>query len=98
MTTRIRRYVETDTGHRVPNHKSKCRHFHGHRYRFEAEIEGDIVDQEGVSEEGMLMDFSDVSQILTVYIHDVVDHAFVVYEGDEEREPYYHNYRPTIEQ
>ena len=84
MTTRIRRYVETDTGHRVPNHKSKCRHFHGHRYRFEAEIEGDIVDQEGVSEEGMLMDFSDVSQILTVYIHDVVDHAFVVYEGDEE--------------
>jgi len=48
MTTRIRRYVETDTGHRVPNHKSKCRHFHGHRYRFEAEIEGDIVDTPGV--------------------------------------------------
>ena len=44
MTTRIRRYVETDTGHRAPNHKSKCRHFHGHRYRFEAEIEGDIVE------------------------------------------------------
>ena len=84
MTTRIRRYVETDTGHRVPNHKSKCRHFHGHRYRFEAEIEGDIVETSGVSEEGMLMDFSDVSKILTVYIHDVVDHAFVVYEGDEE--------------
>ena len=84
MTTRIRRYVETDTGHRVPNHKSKCRHFHGHRYRFEAEIEGDIVETTGVSEEGMLMDFSDVSHILTVHIHDVVDHAFVVYEGDEE--------------
>ena len=43
MVTRIRRYVETDTGHRVPNHKSKCRHMHGHRYRFEAEIEGDVV-------------------------------------------------------
>ena len=84
MTTRIRRYVETDTGHRVPNHKSKCRHFHGHRYRFEAEIEGDIVETSGVSEEGMLMDFSDVSKILTVHIHDVVAHAFVVYEGDEE--------------
>ena len=58
MTTRIRRYVETDTGHRVPNHKSKCRHMHGHRYRFEAEIEGDVVQDTGVSEEGMLMDFS----------------------------------------
>jgi len=83
MTTYIRRYVETDTGHRVPNHKSKCKHMHGHRYRFEAEIEGDLVTQKGVSEEGMLMDFSDISAILTTHIHDVVDHAFVVYQGDE---------------
>ena len=49
MTTRIRRYVETDTGHRVPNHKSKCRHMHGHRYRFEAEIEGDTVQSKYTS-------------------------------------------------
>jgi 6-pyruvoyltetrahydropterin/6-carboxytetrahydropterin synthase len=56
---------------------------HGHRYRFEAEIEGDVVTQKGVSEEGMLMDFSDISEILTVHIHDVVDHAFIVYQGDE---------------
>ena len=84
MVTRIRRYVETDTGHRVPNHKSKCRHMHGHRYRFEAEIEGDVVQETGVSEEGMLMDFSDVSKILMREVHDVVDHAFVVYEGDRD--------------
>jgi 6-pyruvoyltetrahydropterin/6-carboxytetrahydropterin synthase len=57
---------------------------HGHRYRFEAEIEGDIVEKSGVSEEGMLMDFSDVSAILTEHVHDVVDHAFVVYQGDEQ--------------
>ena len=84
MATRIRRWVETDTGHRVPNHKSKCRHMHGHRYRWEAELEGDIVTLGGVSDEGMLMDFSDVSAILNEYIHDVVDHAFIVYERDKE--------------
>ena len=84
MVTRIRRWVETDTGHRVPNHKSKCRHMHGHRYRWEAELEGDVVTLGGVSEEGMLMDFSDVSAILNEYIHDVVDHAFIVYEGDKQ--------------
>jgi 6-pyruvoyltetrahydropterin/6-carboxytetrahydropterin synthase len=55
---------------------------HGHRYRFEAEIEGDVVQDSGVSDEGMLMDFSDISEILTVHIHDIVDHAFVVYEHD----------------
>ena len=83
MTTYIRRYVETDTGHRVPNHKSKCKHMHGHRYRWEAEIEGDVVTEKGVSEEGMLIDFSDISDILTIHIHDVVDHAFIVYQGDD---------------
>ena len=84
MTSIIRRWIETDTGHRVPNHKSKCKHMHGHRYRWEAEIEGEVVTEKGVSEEGMLIDFSDISQILTEYIHDVVDHAFVVYKGDDE--------------
>ena len=83
MTTRVRRWVETDTGHRVPNHKSKCRHMHGHRYRWEVELEGEVVIERGASDEGMLMDFSDISRILDEYIHDVVDHAFVVYEGDE---------------
>ena len=56
---------------------------HGHRYRWEAVIEGDIIQESGVSDEGMLMDFSDISEILTKYIHDVVDHSFIVYENDE---------------
>ena len=82
MSTSIRRWVETDTGHRVPNHSSKCRHIHGHRYRWEAEIQGDIIDVEGVSEQGMLIDFSTISSILNKYIHDIVDHAFLIYSGD----------------
>ena len=84
MTTKIRRWIETDTGHRVPNHKSKCRNIHGHRYRWEVELEGTTVTAKGTSDEGMLMDFSDVKSILMEYIHDVVDHAFLVYEGDTE--------------
>ena len=84
MTTKIRRWVETDTGHRVPNHSSKCRNMHGHRYRWEVELEGDVITNVGASEEGMLMDFADVSAILTQHIHDVVDHAFIVYDEDAE--------------
>ena len=44
----------------------------------------EIVDVEGVSDEGMLIDFSDVSAILKEHVHDVVDHAFIVYSGDED--------------
>jgi len=57
---------------------------HGHRYRWEAELEGEVVALSGASDEGMLMDFSDVSEILENHIHDLVDHAFIVYEGDDD--------------
>ena len=30
------------------------------------------------------MDFSDISTILTKVVHDVIDHAFVVYSGDKD--------------
>ncbi len=83
MVSRIRRWVETDTGHRVPNHKSNCCNLHGHRYRWEAELEGEIITTPGISEQGMVIDFSDVSSILKDRIHDVVDHAFIVYCEDE---------------
>jgi 6-pyruvoyltetrahydropterin/6-carboxytetrahydropterin synthase len=83
MTTTIRRWVETDTGHRVPNHASKCAHLHGHRYRFEAEVAGDLVTTSGASDEGMVVDFGDISRILNEHVHDVVDHAFLVHEEDE---------------
>jgi len=82
MSLRITRWVETDTGHRVPNHKSHCRNLHGHRYRWEAEVEGTVVQSIGASDEGMVVDFSDIKEALMTRIHDVVDHAFVVYEGD----------------
>ena len=47
-------------------------------------MEGDVVTEKGVSDEGMLMDFSDLSRILEENIHDVIDHAFVVFDGDED--------------
>ncbi len=83
MTTLIRRWVETDTGHRIPNHKAKCCNLHGHRYRWEAEVEGETVTESGVSDEGMVIDFGHINQILTEHVHDIIDHAFVVWEGDE---------------
>ena len=83
MKTTIRRWVDTDTGHRIPNHKVKCCNLHGHRYRWEAEVEGDTVTETGVSDEGMVIDFADINRMLTEHVHDVIDHAFVVWEGDE---------------
>ncbi len=80
ITTRL----EFDAGHRIPHHRSQCRNLHGHRYTIEITLNGKIISKQGASENGMLMDFSDVKRIAKKCIVDVWDHAFIVYEGDSE--------------
>lgn len=80
ITTRL----EFDAGHRIPSHKSQCRNLHGHRYAIEITLTGDIIQQEGTSEDGMVMDFSDVKALARKAIIEPWDHAFLVYKGDTE--------------
>lgn len=80
ITTRL----EFDAGHRIPDHKSQCRNLHGHRYALEITLSGDIINQEKMSENGMVMDFSDVKRIARDSVVDVWDHAFLVYKNDVE--------------
>lgn len=82
MSTTITKYIEIDMGHRIPNHKSKCRNLHGHRYRIEVCVSGDVIDLDGQSDEGMVIDFSDVKNAL-MKIDELYDHSCVVYHADE---------------
>ena len=78
----ITRRLEFDAGHRIPHHKSQCRHLHGHRYALEVTLSGEIIQTEDASERGMVMDFADVKNIALEKIANLWDHAFLVYQGD----------------
>jgi len=78
----ITRKLEFDAGHRIPDHKSQCRNLHGHRYTVEITLTGRVIDIEGSSDNGMIMDFSDVKAIAKQHLVDVWDHAFLVYAKD----------------
>lgn len=78
----ITRRLEFDAGHRIPHHASKCRHLHGHRYALEITLAGDVIRTEGVAEQGMVMDFSEVKAIALAAVVEHWDHAFLVYQGD----------------
>jgi 6-pyruvoyltetrahydropterin/6-carboxytetrahydropterin synthase len=78
----ITRKLEFDAGHRIPDHKSQCRNLHGHRYTLEITLTGQVITAEGNSDNGMIMDFSDVKAIAKEHLVDVWDHAFLVYEKD----------------
>ena len=78
----ITKEIQFDMGHRVPNHKSKCRSPHGHRVKVVACVKGALNSQWGESDEGMVMDFGDLKQAM-MSLHDLYDHSFVYYEFDE---------------
>ncbi|AXA90884.1 6-carboxytetrahydropterin synthase QueD [Massilia sp. YMA4] len=78
----ITRKLEFDAGHRIPDHKSQCRNLHGHRYTLEITLTGQVITAEGNSDNGMIMDFSDVKAIAKEHLVDVWDHAFLVYDKD----------------
>ena len=78
----ITRRLEFDAGHRIPDHKSQCRHLHGHRYVLEITLSGDIIRQDGNAANGMVMDFSEVKALARQHLVDRWDHAFLAYAGD----------------
>ncbi|MDP1558096.1 MAG: 6-carboxytetrahydropterin synthase QueD [Nitrosomonas sp.] len=78
----ITRRLEFDAGHRISTHNSQCRHLHGHRYVIEITLSGNIISDEGVVEQGMVMDFSEVKRIAKSVLVDKWDHAFLAYSGD----------------
>jgi len=80
ITTRL----EFDAGHRIPNHKSNCKNLHGHRYAIEVTVTGPIHEDNKSSDFGMVIDFSDVKQIIKDLVVECWDHAFIVYQDDKE--------------
>lgn len=86
---RITKIIEWDMGHRIPNHKSKCKNPHGHRYKLEITVEGDLSAKIGESNQGMVIDFSDIKKILMTEVHDVCDHGFMYWENDLEMSKFY---------
>jgi 6-pyruvoyltetrahydropterin/6-carboxytetrahydropterin synthase len=79
---RVTRRLEFDAGHRIPDHKSQCRHLHGHRYAIEITLVGDIICQPGDSANGMVMDFSEIKSLAQQHLVDRWDHSFLVYADD----------------
>jgi 6-pyruvoyltetrahydropterin/6-carboxytetrahydropterin synthase len=78
----ITKEIEIDMGHRIPNHKSKCSSCHGHRYKIEVGVDGNLITTEGSSDEGMVIDFGDLKQVMIDVLDKQFDHGFIIYEKD----------------
>ena len=96
---KIGKVIQWDMGHRVLNHRSVCKGLHGHRYKAEICVEGNLVEQKDASEEGMVIDFADIKKIAQKFIQEELDHAFMVWEKDIELLEFFKNskgHKPVI--
>lgn len=64
-----------DCAHLLTGHQGLCANLHGHTYKLQVELEGQLIDA-GPSK-GMVIDFSDLKALVKERIVDVFDHAFI---------------------
>jgi len=72
-----------DMAHILDGHDGKCQNLHGHTYKLQVEVSGELV-QHG-AKKGMVVDFTDVKTVVKTVILDPMDHAFI-YDTTSERE------------
>lgn len=94
MSYSVIRTHEICAGHRVVGHESKCRHLHGHNYKFHFKVAPKIQakgmkPKEGAQEShmcldsvGRVIDFSVVKSTLCEWLENNWDHKFLHWEHD----------------
>ena len=58
--------------HHLPKHPGKCKNLHGHEWKLEVTISGQID-----AETGMIIDFSDLKKIVNENVIDKLDHSYL---------------------
>lgn len=71
-----------DSAHQLVGHKGKCANLHGHTYKLHVALKGQPNLEKGSSDEGFVIDFTDLKKIVKEKIVDRLDHAFIA-QGNE---------------
>lgn len=92
MPYEVIRSHEICAGHRVVGHESKCRHLHGHNYKFHFKVapkvpykvmdEAEFAALKQLDDVGRVIDFSVVKTTLCQWLEDNWDHKFLHWEKD----------------
>lgn len=82
----ITKEIEIDCAHRVPNHQSKCRNLHWHRYKIEVWVDDKLIAEDWHPAEWMVIDFSDLKLVLMEELDERFDHGAIFYKNDKYRE------------
>lgn len=77
MVVTCSRRLEWDAMHRIPQHESKCRAFHGHRYVAEISCTAETLDSAG-----RVVDFGVIKELVGGWIDRHWDHTAILLRDD----------------
>lgn len=73
MQATIRKEFKFEAAHQLVGHSGKCANLHGHSYRVEVFVTGEVTENEGASDDGMVVDFETLDNAWE-WIFDLLDH------------------------
>ena len=76
MLLRLTKRFTFEMAHALPAYEGKCHNIHGHSYKLFVTVEGTPLQQQGASNDGMVLDFSAIKNIVQQHIVEPFDHAF----------------------
>ena len=76
----ITKKIEFEAAHRISNYPGSCSEIHGHTYKLEVTVSGEIN-----RETFMVMDFKDLKEILQKTVIANFDHALILKNNRENR-------------
>lgn len=74
---RVTREIHFCYGHRLLNYDGKCKNLHGHNGVAVVTLEGPKLDKLG-----MLIDFSQMKQVVQKWIDETLDHKMILHRDD----------------
>ena len=101
---RVSKKFSFETAHALDMHDSKCRNIHGHSYKLTITVLGPVITDETKPDVGMVIDFTDLKNIVNQEVVDKLDHALILksdsrFKGIEAHndKTIYVDYHPTCE-
>jgi 6-pyruvoyltetrahydropterin/6-carboxytetrahydropterin synthase len=73
----VTREIDFCYGHRLLNYDGKCRYLHGHNGKAIITVESPKLDTLG-----MVLDFSDIKQVVATWIDENLDHRMILCKDD----------------
>src|SRR5580693_5116947 len=73
----VMREIRFCYGHRLLDYAGKCRHLHGHNGKVVITLAADRLNSIG-----MVMDFSQIKEVISSWIDETIDHKMLLHERD----------------